>query len=139
MGLSYSFGWDSSKYILERRLNVTNEISSKLTAAMKNSLELQASEYVLGVRLVNHARPSDFDRHISYTNALSLSEQMRSGEDSVNGDLFRKALWDGIKEVSSSLSYDDPARELIGQKENEIRNKGKKEIKQLEYFTPQPL
>jgi hypothetical protein len=139
MGLSYSFGWDSSKYILERRLNVTNEISSKLTAAMKNSLELQASEYVLGVRLVNHARPSDFDRHISYTNALSLSEQMRSGEDSVNGDLFRKALWDGIKEVSSSLSYDDPARELIGQKENELRNKGKKEIKQLEYFTPQPL
>jgi hypothetical protein len=64
---------------------------------------------------------------------------MRSGEDSVNGDLFRKALWDGMKEVSSSLSYDDPARQLIGQKENELRSKGKKEIKQLEYFTPQPL
>ena len=140
MGISYAFGWDVAKYILQRRINIADNISSKLISSMKNCLELQASEYILGVRLINHARPSDFDRHISYTNALSLSEQMKQGEDTANADLFRKALWESITEVSSELSYDDPVRKMIGDKEREIRGiKQEKEIKKLTYFSPQAV
>jgi hypothetical protein len=139
MGISYAFGWETAKYILQRRINVNDSIASKLVNSMKNCLELQASEYILGVRLINHARPSDFDRHISYTNALSLSEQTKQGDENLNSDLFRKALWESITEVSSTLSYDDPVRKIIGDKERESRGVDKKEIKELTYFSPQPL
>lgn len=139
MGISYAFGWDTAKYILQRRVNVDDSIASKLANSMKNCLELQASEYILGVRLINHARPSDFDRHIAYTNTLSLVEQTKHGEDNLNADLFRKALWESITEVSSTLSYDDPVRKIIGDKERESRGINKKETKELTYFSPQPI
>ena len=140
MGLSYEFGWDTAKYILQRRLQVTEKIAEKLSNAMKQSLSLQASEYVLGVRLVNHARPSDFERHIAYTNALSFAEKDRDQGPFSNGDLFRNALWAGITETSVMLDKSDPVRKMIGEKEREMRNIGNTvEIKELTYSTPQPL
>lgn len=139
MGLSYEFGWDISKYILQRRLQVTESVAQKLKDAMQQSLELQASEYVLGVRLVNHARPSDFERHIQYTNAMSIAEANKSQDSVTSGEFFRNALWSGIKEVSSKLDYEDPARKIIGEKEKELRGKTLNPVKELTYFSPQPL
>jgi hypothetical protein len=137
--ITYEFGWDTAKYILQRRLQVTEKIAEKLSSAMKQSLSLQASEYVLGVRLVNHARPSDFERHISYTNALSFAERDKDQGPFSNGDLFRNALWAGISETSVMLDKNDPVRKLIGDKEKELRSPQITEIKELTYSTPQPL
>ena len=101
---------------------------------------MQASEFVLGARMTMKARPCDFERHISLTNAMSIAEQNKTAEGAIaNGDYFRKALWGGIKEVSSSLDYNDPVRKMIGDKERELSLKDKQEVKQIEYSAPQAL
>ena len=140
MGLSYEFGWDTAKYILQRRLHVTDKIAQKLSEAMQQSLSLQASEYVLGVRLVNHARPSDFERHVQYTNAMSLSEQNKIKQDGLmNGEFFRSALWGTYKDITATLDHDDPVRQLIGDRERDIRGPVIEPVNELTYFSPQPL
>lgn len=140
MGLSYEFGWDTAKYILQRRLHVTEAISKKLADSMQQSLSLQASEYVLGVRLASHARPSDFERHVNYTNAMSLSDQNKIRQDGVaNGDFFKQALWGTYKELSSSLDRNDPVRKMIGERERIISGHVLEPEEEPIYFSPQPL
>jgi len=138
MGLSYEFGWDVAKYILQRRLHITEDISKRLSSAMAQSLELQASEYVLGVRLAVSARPSDFDRHVQYTNAMSLSEANKKDDGTFGGEFFRQALWASIKEASVSLVEDDPVRTMISDLDFENRTE-KKSKRELIYFSPQPI
>lgn len=140
MGISYEFGWDTAKYILQRRLHVTDEVAKKLSDAMQQCLSLQAGEYVLGTRLASHARPSDFERHVAYTNAMSLSEQNKIKQDGMaNGEFFKAALWSTYKEVSSTLTYDDPIRKMIGDREKVVRGETLEPEKELVYFAPQPL
>jgi len=140
LGLSYAFGWQISRNLLQRRMNVATDVSKKISESMRQSLEMQASEFVLGARMTMKARPCDFERHISLTNAMSIAEQNKTAEGAIaNGDYFRKALWGGIKEVSSSLDYNDPVRKMIGDKERELSLKDNQQVKQIEYSAPQAL
>ena len=140
MAISYAFGWETAKAMLQRRLCAGDDIVKKFTDSMSEAIKMQASEYALGTRVSSEARPSDFERHINLTNATSLAEQGKLAEGSIaNGEFFRQALWGGIKEVSSSLDYDDPVRKIIGDKERKISLKDKEPVKLIKFSTPQPL
>lgn len=137
---SYDFGWDLGKHLFQRRIVVSSENTKKILDAMHGSVDLQASEYIFHARANLKARPCDFERHLHLTNAISMSEQGKTQDASIsNGDFFRNALWNGIKEVSSTLSHNDPVRITIGEKERQIRLADKEKPKELRHFAPQPV
>jgi hypothetical protein len=120
LSLSYAFGWNTAKTVLQRRMDVDSSAVDKFVESMKNCINMQAAEYAMAVRSGSVARPSDFERYISQVNATALSAAGHTEEMSSNAQNFRAALLGLIKDTSKALPDSHPVRQMIELKEAKV-------------------
>jgi len=139
LGLSYAFGWNMAKNVLQRKMNIDSSIVDKFMESMKNCINMQAAEYAMAVRSGSVARPSDFERYISQMNATALSAASHTEEMSSNSQNFRNALLGLIKDTSKSLPESHPVKKMIEMKEAQVIEIEQKVLPMQKKFGNMPL
>jgi hypothetical protein len=139
LGISYAFGWKLAKNILQRRIKVDPSILETFVDSMKSCINLQAAEYIMAIRSGSLARPSDFERYISQTNATALSAAGASEEMAQNAQNFRQALMGLIQSTAKDLPDEHPVQRMLKDKEQAIETTSVKQKVEEKKFVKLPI
>jgi hypothetical protein len=120
LSLSYAFGWDKAKFLLQRRVDVDAATVSLFTESLANCINLQAAEFAMSVRTGGVARPADFERHIALTNATAMTQASQNESMSSNAESFRNALFGIVSEKAQALPASHPVRQMLSEKATEV-------------------
>ena len=119
MGLSYAFGWDKAKNILQRKMDVDAGTVKIFTDAMSNCINMQAAEFSLAIRACGVSRPADFERYVAYTSATAITQGAQNENMASTAANFRNALFAVITENSKQLPEEHPLRVMIADREED--------------------
>jgi len=139
LALSYAFGWNAAKVVLQRKMNIDDATVDTFTNSMKNCINMQAAEYSMAVRSGCVARPSDFERYIAHVNATAMSAAGQAETISESAQNFRSALMGLIEGASLELPDSHPVRQIIDIKEAEVVEIKQKEPSEQKMFVKKTL